>query len=162
MTTEGIPFTKQGYEALKDELERLKKDERPKVISEIAEARAHGDLKENAEYHAAREKQSFIEGRITILDDSLARAKVIDFHGQGVETVQFGAWVGVEDVESGEEKRYRIVGDLEADIQKNLISVKSPIARALLGKEEGDEVNVRAPKGDVTYVISVINYDDAP
>ena len=156
---EGIPFTKQGYNELKDELERLKKEDRPKVIADIAEARAHGDLKENAEYHAAREKQSFIEGRITILDDALARAKIIDFSGAPTEKVQFGAWVSVEDVDSGEERRYRVVGDLEADIQKNLISVKSPIAKALLGKEEGDEVNIRVPKGEVTYVISQVAYE---
>ena len=157
--TEGVPFTKQGYDALMEELAKLKSEERPKVIQEIAEARAHGDLKENAEYHAAREKQSFIEGRITILDDSLARAKVIDFGGQNVDRVQFGAWVSVEEVETGEEKRYRVVGDLEADIEKNLISVKSPIAKALLGKEEGDEVSIKVPKGFVTYVISQVAYE---
>ena len=120
MTTETVPFTPQGYEQLKAELDNLKSVQRPKVIEEIAEARAHGDLKENAEYHAAREKQSFIEGRITILDDQIARANIIDFSTENPDKVMFGAFVTVED-EEGDEKTYRIVGDLEADITENKI-----------------------------------------
>ncbi len=156
---EEVPFTKQGYQALVGELKRLKSEDRPKVIEAIAEARAHGDLKENAEYHAAREKQSFIEGRITILDDSLARGKVIDINENARDMVQFSAWVAVEDIGSGEEKKFRIVGDLEADISKNLISAHSPLGRALLGKKLDDEVLVKVPKGDVTYLITGIDYE---
>ncbi|SME94413.1 transcription elongation factor GreA [Pseudobacteriovorax antillogorgiicola] len=157
MTTETIPFTPQGYAQLKAELENLKSVQRPKVIEEIAEARAHGDLKENAEYHAAREKQSFIEGRITILDDHIARANVIDFSTDSPEKVMFGAFVSVED-EEGAEKTYRIVGDLEADISENKISTGSPIAKALMGKSLDDVVEVKVPKGVVEYTITKISY----
>jgi transcription elongation factor GreA len=157
-TTNNIPFTPQGYKELKQELHNLKHVERPKVIQEIAEARAHGDLKENAEYHAAREKQSFIEGRITLLDDHIARANVIDFSNEDPESVKFGAFVTVEDEESGEQKTYRIVGDLEADIEKNRISMGSPIAKALLGKKLDDLVEVKVPKGTKEYVITEIKY----
>lgn len=155
---DSVPFTKQGYDSLVEELNRLKTVERPKVIEEIAEARAHGDLKENAEYHAAREKQSFVEGRITMLDDQLARANVIDFSGKNITKVQFGAWVKLEDQESGSERSYRIVGDLEADIERNLISVNSPIAKALLGKEVDDEIVARVPKGEIKCYITSIEY----
>ena len=158
MPTETIPLTKQGYDGLKVELENLKKTERPKVIQEIAEARAHGDLKENAEYHAAREKQSFIEGRITILEDSLSRANIIDFSGQDVDQVRFGAFVQLEDEETGEVKEFRIVGDLEANIDENKISLGSPIAKALLGKKLDDVVEVKAPKGVVEYVVTEIRF----
>lgn len=153
-----VPFTKQGYETLKQELQQLKSVERPKVIEEIATARAHGDLRENAEYHAAREKQSFIEGRITMLDDRLARANIIDFSEEAPETVKFGAFVTVEDQESGESKEYRIVGDLEADIDRNLISIESPIAKALLGKRVDDEIEIRVPKGVRAYLVNNIRY----
>lgn len=157
---EEVPFTKQGYDLLVEELQNLKTNERPKVIEAIAEARAHGDLKENAEYHAAREKQSFIEGRITMLDDSLARAKVISVNPDAQDVVQFSAWVSVEDLDSGDEKSFRIVGDLEADISKNLISAHSPLGRALLGKRLDDEVLVKVPKGDVNYLITDIKYEE--
>ncbi|NRA64583.1 MAG: transcription elongation factor GreA [Pseudobacteriovorax sp.] len=157
MSIEHIPFTPQGYETLKQELENLKVVERPKVIQEIAEARAHGDLKENAEYHAAREKQSFIEGRITILDDHIARANVISFEEDNPEIIKFGAFVTLED-EEGEEKTYRIVGDLEADISQNKISLGSPIAKALLGKRIDDVVEVKVPKGVMEYTILEIKY----
>ena len=157
MTTETIPFTPQGYEQLKAELENLKSVQRPKVIEEIAEARAHGDLKENAEYHAAREKQSFIEGRITILDDHIARANIIDFSSDNPQKVMFGAFVTLED-EEGEEKTYRIVGDLEADISDNKISVGSPIAKALMGKNLDDVVEVKVPKGVMEYTLLKIEY----
>ena len=157
---EEVPFTKQGYDLLVEELQNLKTNERPKVIEAIAEARAHGDLKENAEYHAAREKQSFIEGRITMLDDSLARAKVISVNPDAQDVVQFSAWVSVEDIDSGDEKSFRIVGDLEADISKNLISAHSPLGRALLGKRLDDEVLVKVPKGDVNYLVTDIKYEE--
>lgn len=157
MAVDTIPLTPQGYESLKSELEKLKTVERPKVIEEIAEARAHGDLKENAEYHAAREKQSFIEGRITILDDSIARANVIDFRGQDPDQVKFGAFVTVED-EEGEEKTYHIVGDLEADIAKNKLSLASPIAKAVMGKRVDDFVEVKVPKGVAEYTITKIEF----
>ena len=157
-TTEAIPFTRQGYEELKRELENLKNVERPKVIQEIAEARAHGDLKENAEYHAARERQSFVEGRITILDDSISRANVISFVEENPQSIKFGAYVTVEDEETGDQKTYRIVGDLEADIERNLISMGSPIAKALMGKRIDDVVEVKVPKGLKSYLVINIRY----
>lgn len=155
---DAVPFTREGYEALKQELQQLKSVERPKIIEEIATARGHGDLKENAEYHAAREKQSFIEGRISMLDDRLARANIIDFSEEHPDTVKFGAYVTVEDQETGESKEYRIVGDLEADITKNLISLESPIARALLGKRVDDLVEIRVPKGVLEYMVTKLRY----
>ncbi len=158
MAVEHIPFTPQGYDDLKLELEKLKSVERPKVIEEIAEARAHGDLKENAEYHAARDKQSFIEGRITILDDHIARANVIDFRNEQPDCVKFGAFVTVEDMMNGDKKTYRIVGDLEADIAKNRISLGSPIAKALMGKKIDDDVVCKVPKGTMEYTIVDISY----
>ena len=154
---DSIPFTKEGYEELSAELVRLKKGERPQVIADIEEARGHGDLKENAEYHAAKERQAFIEGRIADLEDKLARAQVIE--PQKSETkVRFGAVVSVCDEENGEEKTYRIVGDLEANLEKMKISVSSPIAKALLGKEVNDLVEVRAPKGIREYLIKDVRY----
>lgn len=159
MTTETIPFTPEGYEELKAELTNLKSVERPKVIEEIAEARAHGDLKENAEYHAAREKQSFIEGRITILDDHIARANILDFSNETPDQVKFGAFVTVED-EEGEEKTLRIVGDLEADIERNRISLGSPLAKALMGKKLDDFVEVKVPKGVKEYTIVNVTYGE--
>ena len=157
-TIESVPLTRGGYELLKEELQHLKSIERPKIIQEIAEARGHGDLKENAEYHAAREKQSFIEGRIADLDDKLARARVIEFNGEPDSLVKFGAYVTLADEESGESKTYRIVGDLEADIAQNRISLSSPIARALLGRRVDDTVAVQVPKGTREYVITDIKY----
>ena len=159
MSTEMIPFTQAGYDRLNAELENLKKVERPKVIEEIATARAHGDLKENAEYHAAREKQGFIEGRIAILEDQIARANVLSFEGKGVEDVRFSAIVTVEDLESGEERKLHIVGDLEADISEGRISIGSPLAKALLGKRVDDEVEVKVPKGIVEYLITSVEYE---
>lgn len=155
---EQIPFTRDGHDALQKELENLKSVERPGVISAIAEARSHGDLKENAEYHAAREKQGMIEARISDLEDKLSRAQIVDFSEENSDSVRFGAWVFLQDEETGEEKKYRIVGDLEADISKNLVSVSSPIARALLGKEVDDLVKIKAPKGAKEYVILSIEY----
>ena len=161
MSEEHIAFTQQGYDELKAELKNLKEVERPEVIAAIAEARAHGDLKENAEYHAAREKQGFVEGRIQDLEGQLSRAKIIDFSDQEPDRVRFGSFVTVQDEESGEEKTYRIVGDLEADIKRNRISMGSPIAKALMGKQSDDLVEVKVPKGVVEYVITEISYKDS-
>ncbi len=158
MSDDTIPITPEGYELLTAELKNLKEVERPQVILDIAEARAHGDLKENAEYHAARERQGFVEARIKELDGSLSRAKVIDFRGQNIDQVRIGAYVTVTDEESGEEKTFRIVGDLEADIENNKLSLSSPIAKALMGKSTDDFVEVKVPKGTVEYVISEIKY----
>lgn len=160
MAEELIPFTKDGYQALQDELHRLKHVDRPKVIQDIADARSHGDLSENAEYHAARERQGFIEGRIAELEGNLSRANIIDFSAdaEARNQVRFGAFVTVQDENTGDQKTYRVVGDLEADITKNRISLSSPIARALLGKKIDDTIEVNAPKGAVEYVITEIRY----
>ncbi|GAB3041820.1 MULTISPECIES: transcription elongation factor GreA [Oleiagrimonas] len=154
------PMTKKGAERLRKELERLKGQERPRVIEAIAEARAHGDLKENAEYHAAREQQSFIEGRINELEATLSTAQVIDTStlNAGAKIV-FGAIVNLEDEDSGDEVTYQIVGDLEADIKQNLIAVSSPIARALIGRLEGDSIEFEAPKGVKNYEIIAVRYE---
>ena len=154
------PITKSGSERLRAELERLKSVERPKIIAAIAEARAHGDLKENAEYHAAREQQSFIEGRINELEAALSTAEVIDVSrlNPGSKIV-FGAIVELEDEESGEAVKYQIVGDLEADIKQALIAVSSPIARALIGKSAGDSFEFRAPNGVKRYEITGVSYE---
>jgi transcription elongation factor GreA len=154
-----IPLTVRGAERLQAELHRLKHVERPAVINAIAEARAQGDLSENAEYDAARERQGFIEGRISELDGTLSNAQLIDpatIDADG--RVVFGATVEIEDLESGEKFTYQIVGDTEADIKANLISVSSPVARALIGKFEGDVVSVNAPSGVREYEILGIEY----
>jgi transcription elongation factor GreA len=154
-----IPITAAGYEKLKEELKRLKTVERPKVISEIAEARALGDLSENAEYHAAREKQGFIEGRIMELEDKLSRVQIINITDQKINKVVFGACVSLMDISEdavGEEKTYRIVGDLEADIKNNAISISSPLAKSLINKSVGDVVTVNLPKGERYYEVKEI------
>lgn len=157
MATETVPFTREGFEKLKLELEQLKSVERPKIIREIADARAHGDLSENAEYHAAKEKQGFIEGRIADLDDKLSRGQVIEpSETENEARVRFGTFVTVSDEETGEAKTYRIVGELEADLERGMISLSSPIARALLGKRAGELVEVRVPKGIVEYTIDEV------
>lgn len=154
-----VPMTVQGERALRQELERLKKDERPRITQAIAEAREHGDLKENAEYHAAREQQSFVEGRIMEIEGKLASAQVIDVTRlPHTGKVIFGTTVDLIDVETDETVSYRIVGDDEADVKQNLISVNSPIARALIGKEEGDVVTVRAPGGESEYEIDQVRH----
>ncbi|HEV2622176.1 MAG TPA: transcription elongation factor GreA [Frateuria sp.] len=154
------PITKIGSERLRGELERLKSIERPRIIAAIAEARAHGDLKENAEYHAAREQQSFIEGRIGELEAALSTAEVIDVSKLGAGSkVVFGATVDLEDEDSGEPVTYQIVGDLEADIKQRLIAVSSPIARALIGKSEGDSFEFKAPNGVKRYEITGVRYE---
>ncbi|NII10424.1 transcription elongation factor GreA [Oleiagrimonas sp. C23AA] len=153
------PMTKAGSERLRGELDRLKSQERPKVIAAIAEARAHGDLKENAEYHAAREQQSFIEGRIAELESALSTAQIIDTKTLNAGSkVVFGAIVDLEEEDSGEEVTYQIVGDLEADIKQRLIAVSSPIARALIGKNEGDSFEFEAPNGTKNYEIVGVRY----
>ena len=153
------PMTLEGAKRLREELARLKKTDRPQVIHAIAEARAHGDLKENAEYHAAREQQGFIEGRIQQLESNLSHAQVIDIgHIDPGSRVVFGATVELADEETGEETTYQIVGDLEADIQHGRLSISSPIARALIGKEEGDVVEVRAPGGVRELEIISVKY----
>lgn len=153
------PLTKTGVERLRGELAQLKQVERPKVIAAIAEARAHGDLKENAEYHAAREQQSFIEGRIQHLEYSISHAQIIDVAKLNPgEKVVFGATVRLADEESGDEIVYQIVGDVEADIKQNLIAISSPISRAIIGHEVGEVVTVRAPAGDREYEIVDVDY----
>jgi transcription elongation factor GreA len=154
-----IPLTVKGAEKIKEELQRLKTVDRPRVVAAIAEAREHGDLKENAEYHAAREQQGFIEGRIQDLEAKLGNAQVIDvtkIENEG--KVIFGSTVMIADVESGDEKTYQIVGEDEAEIKEGKISVGSPIARALIGKEEGDIVAVITPGGEVEYEIVEVQY----
>jgi transcription elongation factor GreA len=151
-------MTPDGFLRLKDELKRLKEVERPTIIKEIAAAREHGDLSENAEYHAAREKQSFIEGRIEVLDDLIARAEVIDPSKLSGERVAFGATVRLANTETGDEVVYRIVGEVEADLQTGSISVTSPIARSLIGREVGDEVKVRTPGGVRAYEVLEVAY----
>ena len=154
-----VPMTVQGERALREELERLKKVERPRISRAIAEAREHGDLKENAEYHAAREQQSFAEGRIMDIEGKLSHAQVIDVRAiPPTGKVIFGVTVDLLEVDSGEAVTYRIVGDDEADIGRHLISVNSPIARALIGKEEGETVLVRAPGGDIEYEIDAVRH----
>jgi transcription elongation factor GreA len=154
------PITKVGSERLRGELERLKSVDRPRIIAAIAEARAHGDLKENAEYHAAREQQSFTEGRIAELEGALSTAEVIDISrlAAGARVV-FGATVDLEDEDSGEAVTYQIVGDLEADIKQRLIAVSSPIARALIGKSSGDSFEFTAPNGVKHYEITGVRYE---
>jgi len=155
------PVTAKGAERLKDELNRLKTEERPRIVEAIADARAHGDLKENAEYHAAREQQGFCEGRIQELEGVLATAQIIDVETVGASNegkVVFGATVELEELESGETTSYQIVGDIEADIKQHMIAVSSPIARALIGKEEGDIATVQAPGGIREYEIIQVRY----
>ena len=154
---EKIPMTRRGFDASDEELKTLKTVDRPQVIRDIAEARAHGDLSENAEYHAAREKQSFIEGRIKELEGVLSLAEVIDptkFSG----TIKFGATVTLSDEDSGEEKTYQIVGETEANIENNRLNIRSPLARALIGKDKGDSVDVKTPGGTRSYEILAIRY----
>ena len=153
---EKVPVTAKGFTALNDELKDLAHVQRPDVIRAIAEAREHGDLSENAEYHAARERQSFIEGRVKELESLIARADVIDPAKMSGSTVKFGATVTVADEDTDEEKTYQIVGETEADIAKGKLNIRSPLARALIGKETGDSVEVMTPGGGKSYeVVSV-------
>jgi transcription elongation factor GreA len=154
---EKIPMTRAGHAALDEELKVLKSVERPAVIRAIAEAREHGDLSENAEYHAAREKQSFIEGRIKELEGTLSRAEVID-PSKLSGAIKFGATVTLSDEETGDERTYQIVGEAEANLEAGLLNIRSPLARALIGKEEGDSVEVRTPGGTKSYEVVTIRY----
>jgi transcription elongation factor GreA len=151
-------MTAEGHAALQAELKVLKSVERPNIIAAISEARSHGDLSENAEYHAAKEKQSFIEGRISELDDKLARADIIDVSKLGGKKIRFGATVTIVDVDSEEKFTYKIVGEDEADVKEGKISITSPLARAMIGKEEGDEAEVAAPSGARAYEIAKVVY----
>ncbi|MCC4242924.1 transcription elongation factor GreA [Stappia indica] len=150
---EKVPMTGAGYAMLEKELKQRTSEERPRIIQAIAEARAHGDLSENAEYHAAKEQQSLNEGRISELEDKLGRAEVIDVSKLSGDTVKFGATVTLIDEDTEEEKKYMIVGDVEADVKLGRISISSPIARALIGKAVGDSVEVSAPGGARAYEI---------
>lgn len=155
------PITAKGALRLRAELEELKSVQRPAVINAIAEARAHGDLKENAEYHAAREQQGFIEGRIKHLEAELSHAQIIDIATLTAgDRVVFGATVQLADADNGEERTYQIVGDLEADIKRGLIAISSPVARALIGKHEGDVIAIEAPAGTREYEIVSVKYLD--
>ena len=155
---EKIPLTKVGYIALEAELKNLKGVERPNIIAAISEARAQGDLSENAEYSAAKEKQSFIEGRIQDLEAVLSRAQVIDTSLVNSKVIRFGATVLVADKDDDSERTYQIVGDYEADIEKNKISLSSPLAKALIGKEEGDVAEFKAPSGLKSFDILEVKY----
>lgn len=153
------PMTKQGADALLEELKDLKQTQRPRVVAAIAEAREHGDLKENAEYHAAREQQGFIEGRVQDIEYKLGSAQIIDIAAlPQTGKIIFGTTVSIINMDTENEVTYQIVGDDEADVKKNKISINSPIARALIGKSEGDDVVVKAPGGDIDYEISKVKY----
>ncbi|HTW33084.1 MAG TPA: transcription elongation factor GreA [Rhizomicrobium sp.] len=155
---ERIPMTAGGFKALEDEINHLKTVERPATIRMIEEARAHGDLSENAEYHAAKERQAFIEGRVMELEDKLGRADVIDVSKLSGGTVKFGATVTLVDEDTDAEMKFQIVGDLESDAKKGRISISSPIARALIGKAKGDTVEVSAPGGARSYEILKVQF----
>lgn len=155
---EKFPITVAGYEKLEHDLKRLKSEERPAVIQAIAEARAHGDLSENAEYHAAKEKQGWIESQILELEDKFTRAQVIDVRKLDGDTVKFGATVTLIDEDTEEERIWQIVGDFEADVKDRKISVSSPIARAVIGKAEGEVVEVAAPGGARSYEIAKVKF----
>ncbi|WP_333587125.1 transcription elongation factor GreA [Phenylobacterium sp.] len=155
---EKVPMTAGGYQALDDELKRLKTVERPSVIAAISEAREHGDLSENAEYHAAKERQGWIEGQIAEIEDKLARAQVIDVSKLSGTQVKFGATVSLVDEDTEDEARYQIVGEHEADVKGGRISISSPIARAIIGKEVGDVVEVNTPGGVKSYEILKVEW----
>lgn len=155
---EKVPMTAAGFESLEAELKKLKSVDRPSVIQAIAEARAHGDLSENAEYHAAKERQSFIESRVMELEDKLSRAQVIDLSKLSGATIKFGATVTLVDTDSDEEQVFQIVGVDEADVKSGRLSVSSPLARALINKTVGDEVEVTAPGGHKTYEILKVQF----
>jgi len=155
---ERIPMTADGYKTLEEEINHLKNVERHEIIKLIAEARAHGDLSENAEYHAAKERQAFIEGRVVELEDKLSRADIIDISKLSGSTVKFGATVTLVDEDSDAKVKYQLVGDLEANAKKGRISISSPIARALIGKSKGDTVEVAAPGGARSYEILKVEF----
>ncbi|HUI34422.1 MAG TPA: transcription elongation factor GreA [Stellaceae bacterium] len=153
-----LPMTSDGYNRLQEEIKRLKTTERPAIIRAIAEARTHGDLSENAEYHAARERQSFIEGRLAELEDKVARAEVIDTSKLSGSVIKFGATVTLADEETDEEQTFLIVGEDEADVKGGKLSVTSPLARALIGKGKGDSVEVSTPRGNKSYEVVTVAF----
>ncbi len=153
-----IPITKQGLTQLEEELRQLKSVARPEVIRAIAEAREHGDLSENAEYHAARERQSFIEGRLAVLEDRISRSEVIDVSGLSGNTVKFGATVSLIDEDTDEKLTYQLVGELEADVKAGSLAINAPLARALIGKMVGESVEVITPNGEKIYEILKIKF----
>ena len=155
---EKIPMTAAGFKSLEDELNHLKNVDRHEIIKAIAEARAHGDLSENAEYHAAKERQSFIEGRVMELEDQIGRAEVIDISKLSGSSIKFGVTVTLVDEDTDEKRKYQIVGDVESDARKGRISLSSPIARALIGKSKGDSVEVAAPGGARSYEILKVEF----
>lgn len=158
MSTERVPMTTEGYQKLEAELQRLKSVERPRIIQAIAEARAHGDLSENAEYHSAKEAQGLNEAKVADLEDKLSRAEVIDPAKLSGNNVKFGATVSLIDEDTDEKVTYKIVGDLEANVREGKISISSPIARALIGKAKGDTAEVTTPKGPRSYEITKIEW----
>lgn len=158
MAMERVPMTTEGFRKLEEELHRLKSEERPRIIQAIAEARAHGDLSENAEYHAAKEAQGLNEAKVAELEDKLSRADVIDVSTLSGDTVKFGATVKLVDEDTDEEVTYKIVGDLEANLRDGKISISSPIARALIGKSKGDSAEVTTPKGARSFEILKIDW----
>jgi len=154
-----VPMTASGHQAMLEEIKHLKAVERPRIIKAITEARAHGDLSENAEYHAAKDQQGWIEARVAELEDKVSRAEVIDVTKLSGDTVKFGAFVTLLDEDSDEQSVYQIVGEFEADVKKGKISVTSPIARAIIGKKKGDSVEVMTPGGGKSYEIVKIRYN---
>ncbi len=158
MAMEKVPMTIEGFQRLESELHRLKSVERPRIIQAIAEARAHGDLSENAEYHSAKEAQGLNEARVSDLEDKLSRAEVIDISKMSGDTVKFGATVTVIDEDTDEKSKYKIVGEMEADVRQGKVSISSPIARALIGKSKGDTAEVTTPKGARSYEIVKIEW----
>lgn len=155
---EKVPMTVNGYNELSEELKRLKFTERPRIVAAIEEARSHGDLSENAEYHSAREQQSFNEGRIQELEGALSHAQIIDTRTLSGSKVLFGATVDIQDLDTDEEKTYQIVGQYEANLEKGLISFLSPLAKSLIGKETGDIIDVKTPKGEKSYEILNVQF----
>lgn len=153
-----VPMTVEGFQKLEAELHRLKAEERPRIIAQIAEARAHGDLSENAEYHAAKEAQGMNEARVADLEDKLSRAEVIDISKLSGDTVKFGATVTLEDEESGDTVKYKIVGEHEANVREGKISIVSPIARALIGKGKGESCEVTTPRGARSYEVLKVEF----
>jgi len=158
MSMERVPMTIEGHNALEAELQRLKSEERPRIINAIAEARAHGDLSENAEYHSAKEAQGMNEAKVTQLEDQLSRAEVIDPKSLSGDVVKFSASVTLQDIDTDETVTYKIVGEMEASVKDGKISISSPMARALIGKQTGDDVEVTTPKGHKSYEILKVEW----
>jgi len=159
MSMDRVPMTIAGYKSLEEELQRLKAVERPRIIAAISEARAHGDLSENAEYHAAKEAQGLNEARVAELEDKISRAEVIDTSKLSGETIKFGATVSLEDEDTGDKVKYTIVGDMEANLRDGKISISSPIARALIGKSKGESVEVTTPKGSRSFEVLKVEWN---